>query len=63
VKDPEFLKDAASSDIDISPVSGDRVQHLVEDLIHTPAAIVARAKLAMQSAEAAEGGDGKSKQK
>ena len=63
VKDPEFLKEAASSDIDISPVSGERVQHLVEDLIHTPADIVARAKLAMQSAEAAEGGDGKSKQK
>jgi tripartite-type tricarboxylate transporter receptor subunit TctC len=60
--DPEFLKEAAASEIDISPVSGDRVQALVEDLIHTPADIVARAKLAMQSADAADaaaGGKGK----
>jgi tripartite-type tricarboxylate transporter receptor subunit TctC len=48
MKDPAYLKDAATAGLDVSPVDGLRVQKIVADLVHTPDDIVAKAKLAME---------------
>jgi tripartite-type tricarboxylate transporter receptor subunit TctC len=48
MKDPAFLQDAATAGLDVTPVDGVRIQKIVEDLVATPADIVAKAKLAME---------------
>jgi tripartite-type tricarboxylate transporter receptor subunit TctC len=45
--DPAFLKESADANLDVNPVDGAAVQKVVDDIVHTPAAIVAKAKLAM----------------
>jgi len=45
--DPAFLKESLDAGLDVNPVDGAAVQKVVHDIVHTPAAIVAKAKLAM----------------
>jgi tripartite-type tricarboxylate transporter receptor subunit TctC len=45
--DPAYLDDSKKAALDVTPVAGAKVQTLVADLVHTPADIVAKAKLAM----------------
>lgn len=42
MKDPEFLKEAAEADLEITPVSGGKVQGLVSDAYNTNPAVVKR---------------------
>jgi len=42
MKDPEFLKEAAEADLEITPVSGGKVQGLVADAYNTNPAVVKR---------------------
>jgi tripartite-type tricarboxylate transporter receptor subunit TctC len=44
MKDPAFLAEAAKSNIDISPSSGEDAQKFSDMIANTPAAVVARAK-------------------
>jgi tripartite-type tricarboxylate transporter receptor subunit TctC len=46
--DPAFLEDAGKASLDVTPVAGTKLQAIVADLVHTPADIVAKAKLAME---------------
>ena len=54
LKDPAFLADAKKAGIDISPVAGEKVQKIVVDFINTPAAVIAKAKAAMQPRDITE---------
>jgi len=54
LKDPAFLDDARKVNIDISPVDGARIQKIVTDFMNTPAAIIAKAKAAMETKGATE---------
>jgi tripartite-type tricarboxylate transporter receptor subunit TctC len=59
-KDPDYLKDSAQANLDVELVEGARIQKIVEELIATPADIVAKAKLAMEPKNMVEkpGGEG-----
>jgi tripartite-type tricarboxylate transporter receptor subunit TctC len=46
--DPAYLADSKQAALDVQPVSGEKVQAAVADLVHTPAEIVAKARLAME---------------
>ena len=46
--DPEFLKQTEAAKIDVEPVRGVDMQKVVEDVLATPAPLVARAKALMQ---------------
>jgi tripartite-type tricarboxylate transporter receptor subunit TctC len=46
--DPAYLEDSSKAALDVTPVAGARIQTMVGDLVHTPADIVSRAKLAME---------------
>jgi tripartite-type tricarboxylate transporter receptor subunit TctC len=46
-KDPEFLKESAAANLDVSLVEGEKIQKIVEELVNTPPDIVAKAKIAM----------------
>ena len=67
MKDPLFLSAAKASGVDIRPVSGEKLQKIVAEIVATPPDIVAIARAAMQtSAEtgnpaqtSVKGGDGK----
>jgi tripartite-type tricarboxylate transporter receptor subunit TctC len=48
MQDPAYLEDSKKAGLDVTPVSGGKVQTLVADLVNTPADIVAKAKLAME---------------
>jgi tripartite-type tricarboxylate transporter receptor subunit TctC len=48
LKDPAFLKDAATVGLDAAGVDGAKLQEIVAGLVHTPDDIVAKAKLAME---------------
>jgi tripartite-type tricarboxylate transporter receptor subunit TctC len=48
MQDPQYLKDAAAAGLDVSAVDGAKIQKIVEDLVRTPADILAKAKLAME---------------
>jgi hypothetical protein len=54
MKDPAFLKDAATAGIDVSPVEGIKIQTIVTDLVRTPDDVVAKAKLAMEPKDITE---------
>ena len=54
MKDKAFLADASKAGLDVSPVEGARIQRIVADLVHTPDAIVAKAKLAMEPKDVTE---------
>jgi tripartite-type tricarboxylate transporter receptor subunit TctC len=47
MKDPQFLDDAERTRIDISPLSGAKVQDLVQKLYATPKDVVMRARQAI----------------
>lgn len=47
LRDPAFLKDATTREFEIDPISGDRIQKFVTDLMATPKPVVARMKEAM----------------
>ena len=49
VRDPAFLAEAQTAGLDVNPVGGPEIQKVVEDLVHTPDAIIAKAKAAMQA--------------
>lgn len=44
LKDPEFMADAKKSRSDIDPLSGEKVQELVNNLVHAPDKVIVRAK-------------------
>ena len=46
--DPAYLEESKKAGLDVTPVAGSRIQTIVADLVHTPADIVAKAKLAME---------------
>jgi tripartite-type tricarboxylate transporter receptor subunit TctC len=46
--DPAYLDDSKKAALDVTPIAGAKIQTIVADLVHTPAAIVAKAKLAME---------------
>jgi tripartite-type tricarboxylate transporter receptor subunit TctC len=47
-KDPDFLRDAERQQLSIKPLSGDKVQNLVQRMYATPKEIVERAKRAIK---------------
>ena len=47
MKDPAFLAEAAKAKLDINPLSGERVQAIVENIVTAPEDIVALVKAAM----------------
>ena len=47
MKDPEFLSDAERLQLSIKPLSGDKVQDLVQRMYSTPKEIVERTKRAI----------------
>jgi tripartite-type tricarboxylate transporter receptor subunit TctC len=48
MNDTEFLADAQSSQFEITPVSGERVQKLVEEIYRTPSEIGRKAAAILQ---------------
>ena len=48
MKDPEFLAEAAKTDMEISPVSGATLDTFVADIYRTPKDVVAKASAAIQ---------------
>jgi tripartite-type tricarboxylate transporter receptor subunit TctC len=52
--DPAYLDDSKKAGLDVTPVAGAKVQAIVADLVHTPADIVAKAKLAMEPSNTVE---------
>jgi tripartite-type tricarboxylate transporter receptor subunit TctC len=52
--DPAYLDDSKKAALDVTPVAGAKVQAIVADLVHTPADIVAKAKLAMEPSNTVE---------
>ena len=54
MKDPAYLDDSRKAGLDVSPVDGAKIQKIVADLVATPAAIVAQAKLAMEPKDTTE---------
>jgi tripartite-type tricarboxylate transporter receptor subunit TctC len=52
--DPAYLEDSKKAALDVTPVAGAKVQAIVADLVHTPAEIVAKAKLAMEPSNTVE---------
>jgi tripartite-type tricarboxylate transporter receptor subunit TctC len=64
--DPAFQKEAAEADIDVKPVDGAAVQKVVEGIVHTPAAVIAKAKQAINPKDVVDGtkpGEAKSEAK
>jgi tripartite-type tricarboxylate transporter receptor subunit TctC len=49
LRDPAYLEDSKKASLDVTPIAGARVQAIVADLVHAPADIVAKAKLAMEA--------------
>src|SRR5262249_39281785 len=48
VRDPEFIADAKKQQVELSPMSGDKLQTLIADVAKTPPKVVARAKALYQ---------------
>jgi len=61
LKDKAFLADAAKSEFDIDAMDADEVTRIVDDTIGTPAAVVAKARAAMESPDAKPKGGSASK--
>jgi tripartite-type tricarboxylate transporter receptor subunit TctC len=55
MKDPQLLEDAKRQKLDISPWSGIRLQRVVEEILDTPAADIARTKQAIGAGGAEDG--------
>jgi len=54
LRDPAYLDDSKKAALDVTPIAGTRVQDIVTELVHTPADIVNRAKLAMEPKDTVE---------
>jgi tripartite-type tricarboxylate transporter receptor subunit TctC len=54
LKDPEFIADAKKQNAEISPMTGEVLQQLVDDLIGTPPATLAKVKAAIQAKQGVE---------
>jgi tripartite-type tricarboxylate transporter receptor subunit TctC len=52
MKDPALLADAKKSHLDISPTSGDKIQKLVQNMIHLSPEVLARTKAALETKDA-----------
>ena len=50
MKDPEFLAEAATTQMDISPSSGEEAQKVADSIVDYPATVVARAKALVMDA-------------
>jgi hypothetical protein len=68
MKDPALLADAKKARLDISPTSGDKIQKLVENMIHLSPDVLTRVKAALETkgaiagkAKGAKGGKKKKK--
>ena len=48
-RDPDYLREAKEMNLDISPVSGDEIQAAMARIAHTPPALIARYRAALQS--------------
>jgi tripartite-type tricarboxylate transporter receptor subunit TctC len=48
IKDPEFLAEAAKSDMDISPATGEESQKIADAIVNTPPEITARARAMLE---------------
>lgn len=48
MQDPAYIEESKRSGLDLSPVEGERVQKIIADLVHSPEAIIAKAKNAME---------------
>jgi tripartite-type tricarboxylate transporter receptor subunit TctC len=55
MKDPEFLADAKKSKLDISPIEGEALQKIAEDIVATPADVIAKAKAAIEAKDIIKG--------
>jgi tripartite-type tricarboxylate transporter receptor subunit TctC len=49
MKDPDFIADAAQLQLELSPITGERVQALVAQLAATPPDVVARVRAALET--------------
>ena len=49
MKDPDFIADAAQLQLELSPITGERVQALVAQLAATPPDVVARVRAALEA--------------
>jgi hypothetical protein len=45
VQGPQFLAEAAKSQMDISPMSGEESQRIADSIVNTPPDVVARVKV------------------
>ncbi len=63
VTDKGFLAEAQTAGLDVIPVNGPAIQKVVEDLVHTPAAIIEKAKAAMQSKDYVDPGKSETPEK
>ena len=48
VKDPKFLAEAETSQLEISPVSGEKLQAIVQDIVNAPSDVVEKYKAAVK---------------
>lgn len=48
VKDPEFLAEAEKSQLEISPVSGEKLQAIVQDIVNAPPDVIEKYKAAVK---------------
>jgi hypothetical protein len=48
MKDPEFLKEALASNIEVDPVRGVEMQKIVKDVLSTPKHLADRARLLIE---------------
>jgi hypothetical protein len=49
IKDPDFLAEAAKSQMDISPSTGEEAQKIADSIVNTPPDVVARAKVIVEA--------------
>jgi tripartite-type tricarboxylate transporter receptor subunit TctC len=49
MRDPAYLDDSRKAGLDVEPVAGSKIQSIVEDLVRTPADVVAKARVAMET--------------
>jgi tripartite-type tricarboxylate transporter receptor subunit TctC len=54
LKDPEFIADAKKQNAEISPMSGEELQQLIDDMVGAPPAVLAKVKAAIQAKKGLE---------
>ena len=61
MKDPAYLKEAKDIGAEVVPVTGEKLQAIVDEIVATPAAIVAKAKAATERGDSVTSGAGGTK--